>query len=431
MTRWAWLGVGLAGCAVSAAADWVVLHNGERLRGQVENRAADPVVLVMPSMTARIERADIAEVVVEAPEVYFVEAARACVEQGVLRDAARLVERGRGTCAEALAPVALAIEALEAARSAEAELDFATAVDRARAAREAFGPSAQLDRELARLEKVKVFFDANKSLPGELLERANGPIAILHHHPKDAVRWWDEAAAELVRVVPTMRRSVHHKLPEEAVFVLVVHRDRDEYLAATKGLSAHGLLPDTDQARLVSRTRGATYAEVASKHLPALVARFAALALYEFAPLWLTEGLASGAAAPTAEAACRETATALAAAAPLSSLESVMKTSHYGDLDFVARERFFGLSRSFVRYVAGSRDGVPKVSRAIEHARNAMLADLLNPGKKHFKLKSYRIEDLLRGYLPLFVPKELGFDDVGALEKDYTQWIATGKRKGK
>jgi hypothetical protein len=427
------LAIWLFGTITPANADWVVLRNGHKLRGEVLETTADAVVLRMPGNTATLALGEVDRVIKEPLASYFEQVARELLERNDDDGAARLLARGREHSPEhaPLAPLALAALALRRAAAAVLELDFDAAISATEAAAAAYPGSKRIERDLERLAATRAFFQQHGSLPGDPIALRAPGVTVLHHHPLRAPAWAERAAGLITKWHKLLRRSDSHSLPSDALLVLVVARTVDEVRAAAAKAAPAGILPDSDEALLISRTKAITHMGAVDDQLEALVSRYVATQLHEYHPHWIIEGLVAGGATPEREAEWRHQASVLLelekgvlGLLPLSTVRG------YAQLDdAVARENYRIQAAATLRFVCGFSSGRRTLSRAVEDARNAMLYDLLNPKIKHYRQKSYRIEDLIPRYLNILLPRALKFESHERFEHAFREWVRTGSRR--
>lgn len=432
--------IGLAGALLAAltagpaAADYVVLKNGQRLRGEVIARGETGVDLQLPSLSTTIPHDDIATIETEKPEAYFEEEATRLLKRSYWDQAAKFLERGLEKCPDhaPLKTLAAATAKLRAALDAVDQMDLAKAETLAAAAVDIAPQIDRFARELKRISQAKGYAAEHGSLPGDFRELTEGRVIIRHHHPAKAAAWAKQATELIPEVVRRVRRARAHKIPAESRLVISVYRTADAYEAGTVKARPYGRLAGTNAARMTSSTTAATYMDAADDWIPAIVERFVVTQMYEFTPLWLREGLVGGGNVKDNEMVLRDAAAELLEGEQLLALEELLRVGHYEQFDdMISRNRFRSQAAAFTRYVCGFGNGLRETSRAITKSRNMVLYALLDPRKKQRRLKSYRFEDLVPIFLTRQLPERFGLKDLPTMEKDFGEWIATGKRKGR
>ncbi len=415
-----------------AHADYVLLKNGQRLRGEVVEEGDSEIVLLMPSVRARLARDKILRVIKEDNRRYYQSEGNKFLERGMYEDVVRFTKRGleRYKDAAELRTLSEVGGLLLEARKKVAELAFPAALELTKQARAKLESSKRVQRELESLESTHAYFAKNGSLPGDWMSLKRSGVRIVHHHPQIAKRLAKRVDELIKAKVLQYRASVSHKLPKEAVFVLMLYRNRDEFLAGMPDVKKYpqGLLPMTDGARLVTDTRAASYQGEAEKWLEDLASRYVLIQLYQLLPLWALEGLAAGG-LDKQQDALRAAVNKQREAQQLTAVERLLAVRDLGQLDQPdQRARFVRQSTLFVHFLSRHSGGRYKLFKSFRVARMEMMKDirLILKGKKKYK-GSLRFENMFVVYVPKVLAKQFKHENLEALGKSFELFVRTGK----
>lgn len=428
--------IALLCCALAqtASADWILLHNGHKLRGEVTSDDGEHLELQLPSIKTTIKRSAVKMIIKEPTGVYFNESIRTLIRRGDFRSAKLLAARAaKANPADArLANLSKASDKLAAAADQIDAFSYAEALPLVAQAIELLPKIKALPRILQRYRDEAAHVERFGTLPGPFRQLTVNQVVVLHHHTPKAKGWGKRADALIDDAVKRLGRSKSHRLPKDVMLILAVYRNAEEYRKGIEAARPYGVFPETDEARLVSRTRGATHMGAIDEQLPTLIDRWVAVQLHEFHPLWITEGLVAGGHTEAWEQEKqREKLYNAASEAGLYDLLSLSKLTHYGELETPEDKARFKLHSTLqVRFVCGFPGGRRILSKAVSDARNAVFWHLFNPKLKRGRLKSYRMEDLVPQFLAISLPKALRIrGGVEEFDARFANWLTTGSRK--